>query len=178
MKGYVAKNDLRVPITNSVANTYMWDVIGNKSDGHFGGSNVSDSVYAYLKSLEEHIHRQGFLYPDKANAIPVTSGVGVWAAGALTPIVPAGTITSDYDVHQVDFSDIDTSTSYQIDFFHGVGNTFAFSVPVSRGTFLMPANQVITICPKIPANDQLDAICYSQNAGSAMAEIKIQYHVY
>lgn len=165
-----------VPARNSSANALIRDVLGNKTDGHSG-----NSVISLLKTLIEHIHKPSIVYPNRASGINVIDGGAGWTPGVITQIIPANTISKDYDIHFVMIEDTTAVDSYQIDFYYGNSNIFAGSCVFVRSAqqdsnVLVPVQGTGDGVP-ISANSRLSGILTS-NGGGRTASVKLFYHVY
>ena len=165
-----------VPIANSADNNQMRDVIGNKTDGH-----SSISLSGKTKLIEEHLHNTVFLYPDLAGSVELEKASGAWAAHP-TPvqIIPAGTITEDFDLHFLNVSAISANGEYSIRLYTGAALN-----EVLIGTYGAVRNAVQSqegsrtiITPLFPANTRISASLSSENVGLNTLNIKVEGHTY
>lgn len=131
----------------------------------------------YVHVLHDHAHSAQNIYPTGAAPVQLTSGVGAWALGTITEIVPASTITSDFDIHWMDISNPDTNGDYEIELYYGAGDTFAARVAFTRtGVFTGSITKPVTTI-LIPANSRIRAKM-QDGSGESTAKVKIYYHTY
>lgn len=160
-----------VPLQDSVNNIVMRDVIGNKTDTHDG-----DSIAAFIHKTDEHNHSTVDVYPTLADDVQVVGAAGAWALGAFKEIVPASTITNDFDIHFIEVSTASANDVFEL-------HLFAVEVLIGKVRFARTTNQV-RIAAKpfqtviIPANTQIQAKLASAAGGSKTADISIQFHPY
>lgn len=165
-------NELSVPTQNSSDNNYIQDVVGNKTDGHSG-----NSLIAIAHTLEEHVHKEARCYPNLANGITMTAGAGAWNLGTITEIIPASTITDDYDIHYISVEDISANDVYQIILYYGSGDVFAGETRFTRSSVQSNTFHIPIITPVMPANDRVRAQLASAS-GNNNAVISLFYHTY
>jgi hypothetical protein len=165
--------DITVPSQDSAANSIWGDVIGNKTDTHSG-----DSIYALEKLLTEHIHSPSKVYPTLASGVTVTAGAA-WTLGSFVEIVPASTITSDFDIHFISIEAISANDVYELVLYKGA---LASEIEIGRVRFTKNANlDSVFNTPiqtgLIAANERISAKIAS-SVGSNNATISIFYHTY
>ncbi len=101
---------------------YGSTAIGDRSDfvkvPYDPGTN---SLLAFASTQYYHVHGHPFVYPDHADEVLLTAGVGAWdLTGAITEVVPAGAlVTSAFDLHWINISTISANGTIQIDIFSG-----------------------------------------------------------
>ena len=160
-----------VPTADSADNVLARDVLGTKIDTHNG-----NSVAAFVHTILEHIHGSGDVYPSLANDEQVVAAAGAWALGAFKEIVPAGGITTDFDIHFLEISTASANDVFEV-------WLYAVEVLIAKARFARTTNQVRVASkpvqtPIIPANTQIQAKLASQAGGSKTADISIQFHPY
>jgi hypothetical protein len=171
----VIKADQVVPAQNSADNLKARDVIGNKTDTHVG-----TSLYSLLETINEHIHSQVRCYPTLANGIVVTGAVAAWTLGAFAVVVPAGTITQDFDIHHINVAAYNANDTFELVLYKGADGA---EVEIGRVRFTRTTN--VGAPPHVPfqtaiiaANSQIKAKIASLNGTSNTATISIMYHHY
>ncbi len=166
-----------VPSQDSVDNAQMRDVIGNKTDTHDG-----NSLNAFAHTSDEHFHSVVFIKPNLAGSVTLTSDAGAWAAmnATKTEIIPVGGVTSIFDIHFMDISDISANGEYQIELYKG-----GIGAEISIGNFGTGRNAVQSqegarpiITEMLPANTRISAALSSSNAGANTLTIKLEGHTY
>lgn len=162
-----------VPAQDSAKNVVWGDVIGNKNDTHSG-----DSLVGRIKTLLEHTHKPSKVYPTLANGVTVTGGAA-WILGAFAVIVPASTITDEFDIHHISIENISANDAYEIVLYSGAD---AAEVEIGRVRFTKNANldSILNIpiqTPIIAANSQIKAKVAS-SGGSDNVTVSIFYHTY
>jgi hypothetical protein len=169
------KNDMNVPAQNSADDILIRDVVGNKTDTHLG-----TSVYSLLQTINEHIHSRVRCYPTLANGIVVTGGVAPWALGAFAVVVPANTITADFDIHHINVAAYNANDTFELVLYSGADGA---EIEIGRVRFTRITN--VGASPHIPfqtsviaANSQIKAKISSLNGTSNTATISLMYHHY
>lgn len=161
--------DQHVPSVDSVDNIKSSDVIGNKSDTHSG-----DSLFAKVSALNEYFHSVSKVYPTLAGGVTLTAGAA-WTLGALVEIVPASTITSDFDIHAIDIEDISANDTYELVIYYGAGDTEAGRIRFVRNAVQSATLNIPIHMPVIPANSRVRA-AVACSTGGFTADISIRYH--
>lgn len=171
------RSNQTVPGADSALNVLIRDVIGNKLDTHVG-----DSIYALLILIEEHLHYTPMVYPLLADPVTLAKAVAAaWAAFPTpTEIIPAGTITKDFDLHNANVSRISAAGDYVFALYSGdAGSEVLIGVkPVSRSAINAQEGQIILGSILIPANTRISGAVSSGNAALDEIDIKLEYHTY
>jgi hypothetical protein len=120
------------------------------------------------------------VYPTLAPAVTLTKAAGAWAAfPAPIEVVPASSITEDFDVHFVAVSNVSANGDYEICLYSGAALS---EVLIGCAAFQRTANKdhanLKIQTPIIPANTRISAAITSGNAAADTADIKIEYHLY
>jgi len=163
-----------VPAQDSADNNNISDAIGNKTDTHSG-----DSLHAKTAQMLEHIHKPSLVYPTLAAGVTLTCGnAASWTLGAFVEIIPASTVTKDFDLHFVSIEDLSANTVFEIHFFFGASDTFCGSCRVTKnavfdGTLNAPVQTFL-----IPANSRIRAKIASATGNADTADISVFYHTY
>ena len=167
------------PSANGTDNVTVADVVGNKDDSHYGGSNTTNtSLAARIKTLIEHIHKPAKCYPTLAAGVTVTADAAAWTLGAFIEIVPINTITSDFDFHYIAIEGVSAGVSYELVLYQATTE-----IGRVRFTAVGIANNVVI--PDIPiqtgmcvANAQVQAKLASSSTNADTATISTFYHTY
>jgi len=168
----VSKKDINVPVIDNNDNISMRDVIGNQSDSHTG-----TTLMGRLNLLDEHNHSISMCYPTLGVGVAVPTHGDPWTLGVATEIIPASTITNDYDVHYVSVEALDDNAVYELRIFHGAGTTAAGCVRFTKNANLDATSNVPMLTTLIPANNNLSAQLAS-SVGASSATISVSYHEY
>lgn len=142
---------------------------------HIAGKGTA-SDHAHL--LHDHIHSAAKCYPTLAADVTVTGAAGAWTLGSLVEVVPASTITSDFDIHWISISNTSAADTYELQLYYGAGDTEATCVRFTRGAGATTNSQVPIITPLIPKNSRVRAAVASSGGGSDTVDISIMYHTY
>ena len=164
-----------VPSADSASNSYIQDVIGNKTDTHSG-----NSVYSLLKLNDEHIHKGQQCYPSLGDAITVTADASGWTYGPYVEIIPASTITDYFDIHFVNITQISAVDEYQLDIATGGAGSEVSQACVSfeRSTnFSQEGSQSIQT-PVLAANSRVAVRLACKSTNARTVNIKLEYHTY
>lgn len=150
------------------------DVVGNKTDTHDG-----NSIYAVIKTLLEHVHKESKVYPTLASGVTVTAGAGAWTLGSFVEIVPASTITSDFDIHYLSIESISANDVYEIVLYKGAAASEVEigRVRVTKNAALDATLNVPFQTPLIAANERISAKVAS-GSGSNNLSLSTFYHTY
>lgn len=153
--------------------------IGNRKKNPSGFHD--QTVYSYTDVAYQHIHQTQYSYPDLADPITLTCGTAsAWTLGTIVEIVPASTITDQYDIHWVDIGDISANGNYQINFYTGGSGSEVFwsSCRVTRDTFFSQNAQIRIQGPVIPANTRFSAAVASSTGDANTLTVSVEYHKY
>lgn len=165
-------SDSYVPTVDSAGNIESKDVIGSKNDTH-----NATSLVGIGRRLDEHIHSVSKVYPTLADGVTVTTDASAWTLGTLTEIVPASTITDDFDIHAIDVENISANGVYEIVLYYGAGDTEAGRVRIVQGSVTSATLNTPVQTPLIPANSRVRAAVASA-AGGQNLTISLRYHPY
>lgn len=151
-----------------------WDSIvgGRVTDNH----NVA-SIYGRVEALFEHVHSASYCYPTLAVGVNIPGGVGAWQLGAITEVVPAATILSDFDIHFINIEVLSANDVYELVLYYGAADTYAGRCRFTRVAVLESANGVPMMTPIIPASSRIRAQLASASGGDNVT-ISVSYHVY
>ncbi len=164
-----------VPGVDSVANTHMRDVIGNKTDTWEG-----DSIYTKVINIEDHIHQQSLMYPTMAVGAIVETSLGVaWTVSNVytNVIVPVNTITDPFDIHYLSIENISANSVCEIILINmttgaEIGRVRVTKNAVQDGTMNVPIQTPIQA-----ANSKIGAQMGSDVAATVVT-FSIFYHIY
>lgn len=167
--------DVTVPSQDSTNNNIWGDVIGNKIDTHNG-----NSLYSKIKTVLEHVHSSAKVYPTLANGVTITGATGAWTLGSFAEIIPASTITSDFDIHFISIENISANDVYELVLYKGAVSS---EIEIGRIRFVKTAliEAVLNVpiqTPIISANERISAKLASAGGGSDTATVSLFYHVY
>lgn len=163
-----------VPTADSAVNVLMRDAIGNKNDTHDG-----TSISAFAHTTDEHFHHAQMVYPTLADGVSLATAAGDWALGAITEIVPASAIGSDFDIHEVIIEDANTQDkTYELVLYAGAGDTEIGRTRFAVGAIKGGVPNATMQTPIIAADSRIRAQLAIQDGGSKTAVVSIRYHVY
>lgn len=139
-------------------------------------SVTADSLYDKMHNSEEHVHSASKVYPTLAAGVTLTAGAA-WTLGAFAEIVPASTITSEFDIHHISVEALSAVEVYEIVLYYGAGDTECARVRATKaaaleGTLNVPVQTVL-----IPANSRIRAKVATAGGGDT-CDISIFYHTY
>ncbi len=148
--------------------------IGNNDDNHDGAS-----LFGRVRELIEHAHTVQEVYPTLADGVTLTTAAGDWALGTITEIVPANTITSEFDIHEVLVEDVNTQDkTYELILYYGDSDTecvrVRFAATANKGG--VPAQFAMT--PLIPANSRIRGQLAIEDGGGKTIKVSLRYHTY
>ncbi len=141
-----------------------------------------DTMMAFIRTGYYHVHGASFIYPDKAAPITLTSGAGAWdETGTIVEILPANTITKDFDLHWASLSAISAELDGIIDIFKDVAGSWVKIGPLTdvvRTTNFSREGDSMVQVPQIPANTRLGARFSDSTTSARTVRLKIKGHVY
>ena len=158
------------------------NVIGSLTD-YVGVPYVKNvnTVMAYLKTGYYHVHGAAFIYPDKASPVLLTSAAGAWAeTGAIVEVIPADTITKDFDLHWCSIWAISDSLYGVVDIFAGASGSEEKigAVDVGRTANFSRESAMPVQIPQQPANTRISCRFTDSTAGAETVRVKFYGHVY
>lgn len=133
-------------------------------------------VWDKVDVMQEHMHAATKVYPTLAGGTTVTSGAA-WTLGNFAEIVPANTITKDFDIHFIAVEGASASEVYEI-----VLYAATTEIGRVRASFIDIANS--QSLPSIPFQCQIQAENVQIQAKVATASggdnitISLHYHEY
>ncbi len=151
-------------------------VVGTNADEH-----DVNTISGKLDQLADHIHSIGNVHPELANPIELEKASGVWEAYPTpTEIIPAGTITDDFDLHFAIISAISANGDYTVEIYQGAAQseTVIAHIAVTRNAVQSQEGSIPIITPLLSANTRISAALSSGNAAQDTIEIKLMYHIY
>lgn len=157
--------------------------VGSKSDllgvPYVIGAN---SIYAHLNTSYKHVHNSAYCYPERAASVTLTKAGGVWAdyPASKTEIIPANTITSDFDLHWAMIRDISANGEYTLRLYKGAAGAEVFICAIAffRNTVMSQEGNLPVQVPQIPANTRISGAISSSNNAADTCGIKLYYHTY
>lgn len=164
-----------VPTQNSANNVSIRDVIGNKTDTHDG-----DSIYAFVETALDHVHNQARVYPTQAAGVTVAAAGAAWTLtnNFTNQVVPASTITSDFDIHYISIENLSANAVYELVLYN-----MTDGIEIGRCRFTKNAAQDGTMnvpmqTPIQDGNDKIGARLASSTAVEDTVTFSIFYHIY
>ena len=136
-------------------------------------------IAAELKLLVAHIHEEGKVYPTLVAGVPVVSTNTNWELGALSTIVAAGAILTDYRLHAISLENADKDAVYELVIYQGADDVEVCRIRFAVvGGFFGNSYYVLT-GPLVPGAARLRAAvaCSTGLAGVWTVTISIAYHL-
>lgn len=132
-----------------------------------------------LDTLEEHAHSISCVYPTLAAGTTVTGAAGAWTLGAFVEIIPANTITKDFDIHWIDVEGASIEDVYELVLYNTtteIGRVrFNAAKTVAGGVILSPVYFQSQVQAK---NSQIQAKLASSSGGGDTVTFSVFYHTY
>ena len=140
------------------------------------------TLYAFLYTGYYHLHGANFIYMDKAAPITLNSDAAAWGIAATpTIIIPANTITKNFDLHWASLSAISAVLDGIIDIYGDVGNGWFKIGPlcdVVRTSNFSREEPVRVQVPQLKANMAIGVIFSDSTTSSRSVRLKLHGHVY
>lgn len=141
----------------------------------------NNPILAHLNTLYYHAHGEAFVYPDLASNIVLTSAATAWAStGAKTEVIPVNTLTSVFDIHFINISNVSANSQFQIDIFSGLGGA-EVKIGSTRGsrTAVQSFNgEKRIMIPQQPANTRISCRLSDSTAGTITLNVSFEGHYY
>ena len=168
---------------NSPENVQLPGVIGNLGDFVIVPySFAQNTIMAHLNTAYYHVHGANFIYPDKAVPVLLTSDAAAWGIAATpTTIIPANTITKNFDLHWASVSEISATLYGIIDVYGDDGEGWFKIGPlcdVVRTTNFSRENPQPVQVPQQPANRAIGVIFSDNTTSARTVRLKLYGHVY
>ena len=126
-----------------------------------------------------HAHSAGQVYPTLAAGVTLTTHANTWVLGTIAEIVPASTITNDFDIHEVTIEDVNTKEKvYELVLYYGASDVECLRVRFSSTTNKGGLHTGSCQTPIIPANSRIRGQLAIEDGGSKTAKVSIRYHTY
>lgn len=156
-------------------NIFINDIIGNRNDIH-----TNDNLYARAHTQYEHTHSVSHYYPSLASNVTLTAGASSFSLGSITTIVPANTITSDFDIHFIHLTNASAAGNYVIRLYQGStgAETQIGEVRVTQAVGLANLAPLPVMTPLINANTRISGAIATSTSGAATIDIALNYHTY
>ena len=139
-------------------------------------------MLAHANTLYYHIHGKPFVYPNHADEVLLTAGVGAWdLTGALTEIIPSGVLNeSAFDLHWLNISSISANGTIQIDLYAGeIGEEILIpGAKATRTTVTNPEGARRIQIPQQAAGTRISARLSDSTAGSLTCLVSLAGHYY
>lgn len=183
--GKTSTSKVLIPVANGIDNQFMSDVLGNRDDKSFSNrsfvvSGVGASAMGHLKAGYYHVHSPAKVYPPLADAITLTANASGWTYGTKVEIIPASTITVNFDIHWIIVSEISAVDEYELSLYSGevASEVLIATVAFNRSsTFAQEGNLPCQIPPQL-ANKRISAALACKSTNARTCTIKLYYHEY
>jgi len=143
-------------------------------------SGVS-TIYGFLQTSYYHVHGASFVYPKYADPIQLTSNAAAWnTTGTIVEIIPANSITKEFDLHWASISEISANLFGIIDIYAGASGSEVLigSVDVNRTITFSREGVAPVQIPQQPANTRISARFSDRTSYARTCRIKFYGHVY
>ena len=143
----------------------------------------ANTIIGHLNTMYYHVHGATFIYPNVGtDPITLTSSAAAYSTdGAKVEIIPANSITEDFDIHWVVISDISANLFGYIKLFTGApGEEVEIGAPepVSRTDNFSAEHSQYTQIPQVPKNTRISAQFIDSTTQSRTVKIWLKGHVY
>jgi hypothetical protein len=165
-----------VPGADSADNSYMRDVIGNKTDTVSG-----NSIWAHAHTLNDHFHQPSQVWPTGAAGTNVPSDSTAWTATNVgtNVMIPCNTITSNFDIHYLCIEAISANGVYEITLWNITGALTKIGMVRIVKNATQDGTMNIPIQTPIQAANSCIGISQVNSAGAgATVTVSVFYHTY
>lgn len=139
---------------------------------------TADSPYSRLHYMGEHLHSVAAVYPTLAAGVTLTATATAWTLGSLVQVVPAGVITSEFDIHALSIEGLSANAVYEIVLYQGAGDVEIGRCRVTKTAVMDGTQNVPMFTPIVPANARIRAAVASNTGAADTATIALMYHAY
>lgn len=139
-----------------------------------GKESASDKI----KILSEHFHSPQKVYPTGGAGVTVTADAAAWTLGSFAEIVPASTITDDFDLHWLNIETVSGAAVFELVLYAATTeiSRIRFSAVGIANNILLPEKKVMT--ELLPANTQIQAKIMSSTTSADSVSVSVEYHEY
>lgn len=135
-----------------------------------------------LHVIEEHLHSHNHVYPSLSSAITLSASTAAWTYGAWVQIIPALTITEEFDLHYISIESFSTVGSYQVQLAEGTtaSNTAICELRAVADASRTPRQAIPIMTPILDANKGVvGRVAFGATALAANSvEVSLFYHEY
>ncbi len=139
---------------------------------------VTDSPYYHLHFMQEHVHSVAAVYPTLAAGVTLTCTATAWTLGSLVQVVPASTITSEFDIHALSIEGLSANAIYEIVLYQGASDIEVGRCRVTKNAAQDGTVNVPMFTPLIPADARIRAAVASDSGNADTCDIALMYHTY
>jgi len=132
---------------------------------------------SYVQALYNANYKQGRVYPTLAAGVTVVSAATDWVLGAITEVIPAGTVSVPFHASMVSIESCDKDGVFELAMYHGPTDipmsTIRFAVQggyFGNQLYLIPSVKILT-----DVNLSAALACSDGTAGAATIMISIVY---
>ena len=146
--------------------------------GDINSGALDWTIMSRLSTGYQHVHRPAQVYPSMSAGVDVTSGAA-WTLGAFAEIVPAGGISTHFDIHWVYVEALDTNGTYELVLYKGASGSEE-EIGRCRFSRIQQGDRHFDIPIQVPVlgpNDRISAALACSTA-SATATLSLYYHDY
>ena len=151
--------------------------IGNKETDSYS----DDNIYGISKMLKLHVHMPQLIYPFLSDGVTLTGDSSSYTLGSKVEVIPADTITDEFDLHWVIIEDVSANDVYCIEIYSGeIGSEVLIgrakvvkSTTAGSGAISIPIQT-----PMVAANTRISAAAASKTGGGDTITISLGYHEY
>ena len=149
--------------------------VGNTTD-----YAAHETLLGYNNSLYQHVHNSAKCYPTLADGVVITGGAGAWQLGNFVELIPASTITVNFDIHWINFEAASVNDVYELVLYKGtLGNEIEIGrIRTVRDSVQSGITDVPIQIPEQDANTRISAKVASKSGGGDTVTISVYYHEY
>lgn len=127
--------------------------------------------------LRDHVHGPCKVYPTLAAGVTATSNGSAWVLGDFVEVVPANTITKDFDIHYINIAAASGNDTYELVLYYGNSDIECGRVRISRNSTQYNPPLIPFMCDILPANSKIRAKV-ACSSGSFTLTLSLFYHTY
>ncbi len=139
----------------------------------------ADTLAGRSEGVYQHIHQVARVYPTLTAGQVIPADATAWDLGAVTQIIPAGTITQAFDLHWVNVEAMSHNATYELVLYAGDPDVEIARVRFTRVDNFTKRDAIFVESPVIAANSRIRAALACSDAGAGrQATVSLGYHLY
>jgi hypothetical protein len=138
---------------------------------------VVNAIDDIVDILNDHFHQDQLVWPNDTTNVTLSDGGAPNTFGPYVEMIPAGGMTTLFDIHWVDVSNPSQNAVFLVEFYHGDSDTPMGRIKFTRLSAQSRSFQIHMQAARAPAGDRCRARLMT-SVGGATVDISIFNHMY